>query len=125
VHYYCWNCYVQVGTGSGRCEMCGGRIESPDDADYVDRLLWALHHPLVERRIIAARALGDRREARGLQRLQVMATDSDPYLAAAAVSALGQIGGDGISELLRRLAETGPAPVRHAARTALDEPPSS
>lgn len=102
--------------------MCG-RIESPASTDYVDRLQWALHHRLVERWIVAARARGPRREARALQRLKVMATDSDLYLAAAAVSALGRIGGNGIGELLGQLAEAGPAPMRHAARTALEEPP--
>lgn len=112
--FFCWSCRARVDVDSGSCRHCGGRIEPPPAADYVDRLIWALGHPLVERRLVAARLLGERCEARATAPLRDLAEHSDdPYLAAVAVeSVVAIVGVDASRALLRRIASTGAAPVR-------------
>ncbi len=121
--YYCWSCYAPAQTASGRCEHCGGRIEAPPEADYADLLMWALDHPLAERRLVAAQVLGQRREARAEGRLRELVwTREDPYLAAAAVQALVAIvGRQACADLLTELATRGPAPVRRTATDLLSD----
>lgn len=121
--YYCWSCYAPAQTASGQCEHCGGRIEAPREADYPDLLVWALDHPLAERRLVAAQALGKRREARAEGRLRELVwTRDDPYLAAAAVQALvAVVGRQACTDLLTQLVEHGPAPVRRTAADVLSE----
>jgi hypothetical protein len=120
--YYCWSCYAPTQVASGVCERCGGHIEAPPDARYADLLVWALDHPLAERRLLAAWVLGQRREARAEGRLRELVwTREDPYLAAAAVQALVAIVGlQSCTGLLADLAEHGPAPVRRAVRGEID-----
>jgi hypothetical protein len=119
--YYCWRCYAVNGRPRGACVGCGGEIAAPAEADYVDRLLWSLRHPLPDRRMIAAHVLGRRRELRARQPLLELAVDqSDPYLAAQALSALVAIDGTAIHrKLLERLAVTGAAMVKRVATDAL------
>lgn len=120
--YYCWSCYAVADAATGRCVRCGQRIEAPPEADYADRLMWALDHPLVERRMVAVRVLGRRREARAAGRLrQLVASVDDPYLAAAALESLvAVVGRAACSDLLAELAGHGPAPVRRVALDLLD-----
>ncbi len=121
--YYCWSCYAPAQTASGLCERCGGLIEAPPEANYADLLVWALDHPLAERRLVAAQALGKRREARAESRLrELIWTREDPYLAAAAVQALVDIvGRQACEDLLTELARRGPAPVRRTAADLLSD----
>lgn len=119
--HYCWACYAGVDSATGRCPVCGGSVAAPPGTSYADQLLWALRHPLVERRIVAAHALAERGERRAVEPLVAMMEDPDPYLAAAAVSALGRLDPERAGPLLRRLAKGGSAPVRLAARMALEE----
>lgn len=116
--YYCWSCYAAVAAAAGPCPHCGGMIEPPPGTDYTDRLLWALDHPLVERRMVAIQVLAARRETRALDRLTRLArSHQDPYLAAAALAAVVSIAGEpASSELLAELAEHAPAPVRRTVR---------
>jgi HEAT repeat protein len=119
--HYCWHCYGANDAGHGRCRLCGERIEPPADVGYVDQLLWALAHPLVERRMVAARVLGSRRERRAIPRLRDLALSrDDPYLAAVALEALVSIEGiPALRKLLERLAAEAPPQVREAATAAL------
>lgn len=118
VAYFCWHCYARSDRPQGRCEECGGEIAAPEGASFDDRLLWALQHPLSERRMIAARALGRRRVARSREPLRELATGGeDPYLAAAALRALVELDGvDAHRGLLDELTASGAAPLSHAAR---------
>jgi len=121
--HYCWNCYAEVEPARQVCAHCGHRPAAPDSVDYTDKLLWALHHPLPERRIIAARALGQRRQKRAAPALRsLLSDDEDPYLQAAALSALLAIdGAAGMRPLIEELSITAPAPVRRVAQRALAE----
>ena len=118
--WYCWRCYAkQPVERVDRCLQCGGLPQAPPGATFSDKLLWALGHPLVERRVIAARALGERVEPRALQPLRAMAADPDPYLATAAVRALAHYSHDEVMGCLQAVAQDGPAPARRAARCVL------
>jgi len=79
--------------------------------------MWALHHPLAERRMIAVHAIGQRRLARARGELRALASDGDPYLAAAALEALIALDGtEAHHDLIDRLRRSGAAPVRAVAR---------
>ena len=90
-------------------------------ASYTDRLIWALHHPLPDRRILAAQILGRHGDPAAVSALQGLLDDPDGYLAAAAlVSLVALAGRDAAGDLLHHLAEhAGPAPLRAAARAIL------
>lgn len=91
----------------------------PAGTPFLDKLLWALGHPLVERRIVAAAALGEHRDPRALEPLKLMAHDPDPYLAAAAVRALAHYPFADVATTLQELAQLGPVPARRAAQQSL------
>lgn len=119
--FYCWSCRAAVQDDHGRCPDCGGEIAPPPGTGYTDALVWALDHPLAERRITAANILGTRRDPRAAAPLRRLAEHSDdPYLAAAALQAAVRIDGPAASrQLLQRLARDGPAPARAVAVTEL------
>lgn len=124
---YCWHCFAaQPGdvTTDTACPKCGRSPAAPDGATYADKLLWSLGHPLVERRIIAAAALAERREPRAVAPLRNMAYDDDPYLAAAAIQALARYPREKTADILEAVAARGPAPARHAARSVLGGHPA-
>jgi hypothetical protein len=120
--YYCWHCYATNDSPRGQCSNCGQEIARPAGAGYVDLLLWALHHPMAERQMIATRTLGRRREPcarRPLTELAVCA--DDPYLGAAALRSLIAIDGVGAHrELIKKLAGSESVIVKRAAQEALD-----
>jgi hypothetical protein len=119
---YCWRCYARQPAATpddANCARCGEPIAAPAGTSWADKLLWSLSHPLVERRIIAAHSLAELGEPRAVGPLRTMALDRDPYLAAAAVRALGLFRDHEIDDLLHRIARDGPAPARRAAEEAL------
>lgn len=102
--------------------MLGLRREGDPSGDIVRRpLLWALDHPLPDRRMLAAELLGRRRENRAVTPLLALALDpSDPFLAAEAVRSVVAITGvDAVRTTLERLAREGPVPARREAAKAL------
>ena len=118
--YYCWACYGRNAAAAGSCVHCGGEIEAPPSTSYVDRLLWALEHPVSEIRVDAAFILGSRRESRAAERLRTLALESpDSFLAAAALESLVAISG---LELTRGLLES---LANRGARTCGRSPPAS
>jgi hypothetical protein len=115
--YFCWHCYGQNRQASGSCEHCQREIAPPEGTSFEDRLVWALSHPLAERRMIAVRAIGRRRILRAREGLLALVSQSDPYLAAAALEALVALDGPELHrQLIERLRRSGAAPVRAAAR---------
>jgi HEAT repeat protein len=119
--YYCWHCYGENRSNHGPCGRCGRPIEAPADAGYVDCLLWALEHPVAERRMFAAQVLGELGEPRASDRLVVLARSSDdPFLAAQALRSLIEIEGvEQLAELLAELAAAAPIGPRRIAEDAL------
>lgn len=86
--YYCWYCRAKNERLRGRCRECGREIAAPEGTPFDELLLWALDHPLVERRMVAVRALARRRVERAREPLRALTSDADAYLAAAALDAL-------------------------------------
>lgn len=121
VVHFCWHCYGDNEAAAGPCRHCGESIEAPPRMSYADQLVWALDHPLSERRMIAARVLGQRHERRAVPKLRELAVGTaDPYLAAASLHALVAICGvPALAELLERLAAVGPPQVQAVAASAL------
>jgi HEAT repeat protein len=116
--YYCWHCYGKNRRASGRCERCGEEIAAPPATSFEARLLWALDHPLPERRMAAVHALGTRRAEAASGPLRELVSDPDPYLAAAALEALVRIdGADRHRALLEELRVSAPPAVRAVARS--------
>lgn len=123
--HFCWTCYAQLPDLPLTCPHCGGPTEPPPDATRLDLQLWALGHPIVERRMIALAAL-ERNPAAGADRAAVEAVrglvdSADPYLAAQALHALHTLVGDDAWGLVERAAQEGSAPVRRVALDLLDE----
>jgi hypothetical protein len=119
---YCWRCYARqpVDAAAGAwCVRCGESTAEPAGTSWTDKLLWALSHPLVERRIIAARSLARLGERRAVAPLSAMARGPDPYLAAAAVRALEVFDEPAVDDVLQAVAREGPAPARRAAQEVL------
>jgi len=115
--YFCWHCYGENRSESGQCEHCQHEIASPQGTTFEDRLIWALRHPLTERRMVAVRAIGTRRLTRARQELRTLVSDQDPYLAAAALEALVEMDGrEAHHDLVDQLRRSGAAPVRAVAR---------
>ncbi len=116
--YYCWHCYGKNRRASGRCGSCGAEIAAPPGTSFEEQLLWALGHPLAERRLGAVQALGKRRVAAASGRLRELVSDQDPYLAAAALEALVRIdGAERHRALLEELRLSAPPAVRAVARS--------
>lgn len=114
--YYCWHCYGQNREANGRCDQCGREIATPSSASFDDQLLWALKHPLTERRMLAVHAIAQRRLLRAREQLQTLLSDPDAYLAAAALEALVAL--DGLEPhrvTLEQVRESGAALVRAVA----------
>jgi HEAT repeat protein len=115
--HYCWHCYGKNRRAAGACEHCGHEIAAPAGTSFDERLLWALAHPLAERRMTAVRALGKRRIEAAREPLRKLVSDPDPYLAAAALEALVRIDGpERHRALLEELRTNGPPAVRAVAR---------
>jgi HEAT repeat protein len=90
------------------------------DRSYVEKLIAALEHPEAQTPVRAAWLLGELRAASGVRALlRVIEATTDPYLAEAAIEALGKIGDPAARPLLERACQTGALPVRRAARRAL------
>jgi 8-oxo-dGTP pyrophosphatase MutT (NUDIX family) len=121
---YCWHCYHEIPLAADTCPVCRHPSQPPPGTGYTDRLVWALQHPLPDRRLVAATALGERGDRRAVAPLRGLLADPDPYVAAATLTSVVRLAGVAASrELLTRLATSGAAPVRAAARCALDSAP--
>jgi HEAT repeat protein len=118
--HFCWHCYAENGRERGPCSTCGRLIEAPATTTYVDCLLWALRHPVAERRLIAAHVLGRLGERRASAPLRELALSrDDPVLAAEALRNLVAIdGAEELAPLLSHLATGGAAGVRRVAQEA-------
>jgi HEAT repeat protein len=81
--------------------------------------VWALKHPVRERRLLAAHLLGSQDDPRAIGPLREAALEDDPYVAAAALTSLMALDPTGCKAFAEQLARTGSAPVRAAAQSAL------
>jgi len=80
VTYYCPHCWTILDEKDQVCPKCGYVIKDYQDLSYEDMLLNALHHPVPERRIIAAQVLGILKSQRALiEFLKILESEEEDY----------------------------------------------
>jgi HEAT repeat protein len=121
--FYCTNCWAEVPESATICPHCGDDIAARQArADFVDKLIAALHHPEATTPMRAAWILGELRERRAVQPLmQVFRSADNLFLMVAAVEALGKIGDPQALEMLRYSAHHPNVRLRRTAERALEE----
>lgn len=92
--FYCTNCWAEVAESAVVCPRCGDDlIARQARADYVEKLIAALHHPEPSTPVRAAWILGERRERAAVEPLCRLVRESpDAFQVESAVEALGKIG---------------------------------
>ncbi|GAP22321.1 hypothetical protein LTAR_02552 [Leptolinea tardivitalis] len=70
--YYCPNCWKRIPDGQKTCPFCGFVLEEFKLQTYEKKLILALHHPLPERRNIAAQILGNINSTRALEEFEAI-----------------------------------------------------
>jgi HEAT repeat protein len=121
VTFFCPNCWSEVKEGEKVCPRCGVEISKVlDQRDYIGKLIAALSHPEPTTPLRAAWLLGKLRARSAVGALlDLLQGGADPYVKAAAVEALGQIGEASAEGVLAELAERGPVLLRGKAEEAL------
>ena len=78
--WFCPSCFAEVPETAATCLHCGADLLGWS-RDFESALMGALHHPMHDRRLVAARILGRRRAVAAVPALISVAEDSsDPYL---------------------------------------------
>lgn len=117
--WFCPDCWQEINPEARTCSRCGSDLAKQHRVDYQAKLIRALEHRLADRRLIAARVLGQIGGTRAVRALIKLAErEDDPYAAAEAVKALARIGGPQATMYLQTATEHRSALVRHAARKA-------
>jgi len=117
--WFCPDCWQEVTPEERTCPACGTDLGKHERADYEAKLIRALEHRMADRRLIAARVLGQIGGTRAVRALIKLAErGDDPYASAEAVRALSRIGGRQATAYLRKANDHPSAVVRHAARKA-------
>ena len=116
ITWFCPECFAELPSASPSCLQCGARWNGKDA--YEHKLVQALDHRLSDRRVLAARILGELRSETGVSRLAALAEERlDPYLAAEAARALARI--DPTHPAVLHIARSGPVLSRTAVREGL------
>ncbi len=122
ITFYCPACWAEIAEGERVCPACGAVREVLEQRSYTQKLIAALSHPEPQTPIRAAWLLGKFGAAEAVEPLLALVRyPPDPYIQAAAVEALGRIGGPGVRDILQDLVATGPVLARGSARAALRE----
>jgi len=107
LRFFCPGCWSDFIEDHPQCPKCGLRIHALlKSKDYVGKLILALNHPEQGTAIRAAWILGRLRTPRAVEPLrQLLEATQDVYIATAAASALGEIGGSQAQEVLCAFAD--------------------
>jgi HEAT repeat protein len=118
--WFCPQCWSDIPSGEETCPRCGADLAALEKTDYESKLIRALEHRMADRRLIAARVLGQIRSPKAVPALIKLADrGDDPYAAAEAVSALARIDDAKAREYLLKASRHPSAVVRQAAREAM------
>jgi HEAT repeat protein len=119
--WYCIECWSEIDKDASSCPKCGARQDILKQESLVNKLVRALRHPEPETPVRAAFILGKLKAISAVPALaRLSRSASDPYIAAACVRALGEIGGREAYEAVRKLLEGEVSViVRDAAREVL------
>lgn len=91
--FFCPNCWQEIDSGCEKCPQCGFFLAEYDLLTFEEKLLGALHHPVYERRVMAARILGNLHSSRAIEVFKgiLSSTSTDYYFARAILEAIDQI----------------------------------
>ena len=91
---FCTECWKEIGTGIAQCSFCGTDQNKLSQEPFVLKLIRALHSPEPETPIRAAYVRGQLQASEAVPSLvEIVERDSDPFIKASAIRALGAIGG--------------------------------
>lgn len=80
ITYYCPHCWLEIRKNIEKCPSCDYVISQFSDLEFEEKLMTALHHPIFERRIIAAQVLGNRKSQKALgEFLKIIQSDENDY----------------------------------------------
>ncbi len=80
ITYYCPKCWQIVDEKEKNCPRCGFRLDEFLNQEYERKLLDALHHPIPERRMIAAQILGNLNVHEAVPILkEILANETEDY----------------------------------------------
>lgn len=117
--FFCMNCFAELRSAAETCPRCGAE-QSCAALDFAAKLRAALAHPIAEIRRRAIFLLGKKRVAKAADDLiQVVESETDPFLVEEAVAALGRIGDEKALHALCRAARHRSFLVRARAVEAL------
>lgn len=122
ITYYCPNCWEELSKQLAVCPHCSFPLEQYNALSYEEKLSKALHHPLHERRIMAAEVLGKLayRQAMPIFKEIIESEKEDYFFLAAILKAVSKIDHPDQMQILRR-ATHHPAPmVASLAQELLD-----
>jgi HEAT repeat protein len=120
--FYCPNCWNKMAAEERECGRCGADLSCWDEKTFADKLVGALSHPEPQTQMRAVAILGETRAVAAVAALiQLYRSGADPFLQAAIVKALAQIGGETASSLLTDALENSSFIVRRQAADALTE----
>jgi HEAT repeat protein len=101
------------------CPGCG-TLASADARTFDEKLVSALEHPLSSVRSRICWVMGRRRDEKSVPQLRrVLRQDEDLFVRLAAISALGDLGGDDAVEALEEAASLEEGTIARVARSAL------
>jgi HEAT repeat protein len=110
--YYCTYCWAEVKKNETVCPQCGADQEALSRELYVDKLIRALHHLVPETSIRAAHILGSVKSGAAVPALSKLAVSNvDPFVRAAAIEALGNIGDASVISVLQARLNANPTLV--------------
>jgi HEAT repeat protein len=80
VTFYCPNCWAELRGNEETCPECGYKLENFETLSYEEKLIEALHHPVAQRRNMAAQVLGNLNSQRALQEFaKIMDEETEDY----------------------------------------------
>jgi len=88
---FCSKCFAESDPGACTCGRCGADL-AQSAAEFEDKLLGALHHPIPDHQMTAVRVLGERQSTRAISEFAaLLGGDVDYYLAREILLALRRI----------------------------------
>jgi HEAT repeat protein len=119
--FYCPNCWAEVAETATICPHCHTEIsERLSATDYADKLIAALRHKEPMTPVRAAWILGERREQKAVPALaKIVKKAKSAFVVESAVEALGKIGGNTASDVVRAAVHHWSVRVRVKARDVL------
>ncbi len=120
--FYCPNCWHMTREKEDTCSNCGFQLKVTSEGEYEAKLIASLHHPVPERRNIAAQVLGNLATPRAIPALVeiVNSGESDYYFMKAVLTAIAKIDWPDREKILETAGNHSSALIAHLAQELLD-----